>query len=226
MATSPLRKHFIIWQGIYLLVAAVAFTAPVRADFFHHQYREQTGETITTMDWSLTWKDQVTVHALSKGNSFVNICKRAGETLSWTMEGNGKKVEAQRKQDTIVLTGINDKVPFHHIFTIDDNPWYQPLSFSLRNLATSGDDKVEKFWMIRPDTLEPVKLKARVTGQENISIENQTFKAIRVQVRVDGLFAAFWQGTYWFRVSDGLFLRYLSRHGPPGSPETEITLLL
>jgi len=45
-------------------------------------------------------------------------------------------------------------------------------------------------------------------GVESLSVPSGQTSAVRVELRLGGLLAPFWRGRYWFRASDGLFLRF------------------
>jgi hypothetical protein len=177
------------------------------------------------MDWSLSKGDQAVVRAALGKDSYVNVCDYAGNTYSWSMENDDLKVAATRERDVIRLTGTVDGKKVEQIFQIDDAPWYQPLSFSLRELVLDDTVQATHFWTIRADSLEAIKMQAKVMAHERIQLGDMEVEAIKVEVRPSGVLAAFWHGNYWFRSEDALFLKYRSRHGPPGTPETNIRLL-
>jgi hypothetical protein len=81
------------------------------------------------------------------------------------------------------------------------------------------------YWIIRRDTLTPVKMKARKEERCTVTVNNMNFAARKVRVRLSGLRSLFWHGDYWFRRDDGLLLRYKGTTGPPGTPEKTVSIL-
>lgn len=105
---------------------------------------------------------------------------------------------------------------------IDDAPWFQALSYSLRQFISSRETEME-FWHIRQDTLEPVKLSARKL-QKEMETKCNGEPAAEVEIRPVGMLGRFWHASYWFRKKDNVFCRYEGRHGIWGAPLTVISL--
>ncbi|HSO09404.1 MAG TPA: hypothetical protein VLR45_05405 [Desulfoprunum sp.] len=53
--------------------------------------------------------------------------------------------------------------------TVDDRPWFQPLSFSLGAFLATPQSEVS-FWMIRSDNLEVVAMQAAKGEVEEITV--------------------------------------------------------
>jgi hypothetical protein len=106
---------------------------------------------------------------------------------------------------------------------IDGTDWYQASSLSLRGLVASADREKE-FWTIRSDTLTVHKLKAVKQGLETVEVNGAMKEAVRIELSLTGLLAPFWKSDYWFSVPEGIFLKFQGPGGPPGSPETTVTL--
>lgn len=188
-------------------------------------YQNITGDTKSVYAWSIEKSDTavaITVH--ESDVTFVNRCLPSGETVAWSQDGRGAKVEAVVTGGKLRLTGVVDGKPLDRTEDLDGLPWLQPLSYSLQRLVAGHDDPV-KFWTIRPDTMEPVKLEAEYKGHQALQIGDTEFKAFRVRITPPGMLSVFWHGDYWYREGDGLFLKYEGMSGPPGSPKTRVTLV-
>ncbi len=106
----------------------------------------------------------------------------------------------------------------------NERPWFQPLSYSLRCMVARQQQQAS-FWTIRPDTLEPLTLKAERDGSGQLpQTSGPALMASRMIIRLDGLMSALWSAEYWFRQGDNLFVHYRGIHGPPGTAETVISL--
>ena len=69
-------------------------------------------------------------------------------------------------------------------------------------------------------------MRAEAAGREEIhTVRGPRLAAAKVVIRPDGLLGGLWRAEYWFRAEDGQFVRYRGTHGPPGTPETVISLL-
>ena len=49
---------------------------------------------------------------------------------------------------------------------------------------------------------------------DTISINGKEVEAVYITVSLTGLLSIFWTGKYWYRKSDGVFLRYKGKSGP------------
>ncbi len=210
---------FLFLEIVFLTFLAGTYAAE------SHRYAEKTGAQTTFFLWQLDMdtNETVIITSLDEDVRYVNVCDSTGATHKWRMLGKNSKVTAQRKGNELHITGMKDGEKIDARITLDDAPWFQPLSYSLRNLIREKNDKQTTFWMIRPDTLEPQKFQANRAEEGKIYLESRAFQAVRVTICPAGLLSCFWHATYWFRVCDGLFLRYEGTHGPPGTPKTIIS---
>lgn len=190
-----------------------------------YTYREVTGEESKEFSWQLLENgNQVMIIASAADEKLVNICREDGGTLRWHVEqGTATNLQAERIGNTIFLRGRFQGKIVDKSIDIDDRPWFQPLSYSLRTF--SGDDRKNlSFWTIRMDTLELVAMQAERWGMDVIQIAGKEIRARRVEIRKDGFFSAIWSANYWFRADDNIFVQYRGTHGFPGTPETRVTL--
>jgi hypothetical protein len=145
-----------------------------------------------------------------------------GETREWIYTNQEDIISVTRQLNTLLINGRLDKDHVYDKIEIDQLPWYQALTYSLRGFINSSRDSVE-FWHIRQDTFEPVKLTATKIGLSETESCNG-HKAHKIEIRPSRLLSQLWHASYWFRESDTLFCRYEGRHGTWGTPLTIITL--
>ena len=227
MNPSPARPS--PFQAILPLCLALLFMAVASPAAPVFRYLEQTGTDSCIFTWRLEReRDTATLSVVQRQGSetFLSRNTAAGETLAWQyVHQPDTDVRAEREGDRIRLSGRFQGKTVDEVHAIDDRPWFQPLSFSLRPLALNGQATAE-FWTIRVDTLELVAMRAEAAGREEIhTVRGPRLTAARVVIRPDGLLGRLWRAEYWFRAEDGQFIRYRGTHGPPGTPETVISLL-
>lgn len=159
------------------------------------------------------------------GNTEItNICTANGDTLEWIFrEGERTRLHAWRQDGQIYLKGIFNGEEVEKSKKIDDRPWYQSLSYSLRDFLGSPDQKIS-FWTIRANTLDIYALQAKKSQREKIETTFGPVMANQVVIQVEGILSGLWHATYWYRQEDGLFLRYQSVHGPVGTQETVVNI--
>lgn len=189
-------------------------------------YLEVTGGDRKPFDWKVTQRGDgnVVVVMESNGVRFENFCRKTGETLEWRYSNGAQtQIFAKRTENQIIIHGTRLGKPVDEIIEIDERPWYQPLSYSLRNFLFS-DQQQTSFWTIRTETLDVHALNAKKIREEKIDTVAGPTIANHVEVRLDGILSALWHATYWYRGVDGLFLRYHSVHGAVGTDSTEVTI--
>lgn len=189
-------------------------------------YRENTGKAEKNFQWSQISSAQDEVITVNEQDAtFVNHCDRTGKTHAWDFQqGRQTTIHVVRAGNILRISGILGGKPIETTETIDDRPWYQPLSFSLRSFFDSPETKIS-FWMIRSDNLKVVTMQAKKGESEEITVAGKKVRAQKVVLSREGLLAGFWQATFWFRQDDRIFVRYQGIHGPPGTSETVVQLL-
>jgi len=202
------------------LLLAIATAREARcAETESHEYLETIGDNQQIVNWCVEKSDNTRM--FWKNDYEFSVIQSSGTYASISWEGTNRKddttISAHRQGDTIVLEGTLRGDPISKTMAIDAAPWYQSLSWSLRRLVLS-DDKQTEFWTLRPDTLEKHKMVAKKMGEEEVQIEGVSVPAIRLEVRLKGMLSPFWSSTYWYRKTDGVWLRYEGPSGPPGKP--------
>lgn len=190
------------------------------------EYHEIVGDKAIPFSWKAERKqDKIAITVFEEGKFFYNLCTADGATLKWRIEvENAHDLTAVRKDNTLHIEGIRFGEEYSKQITIDERPWYQPLSFSLGSFLDSDEQKTS-FWVIRADKIDVIALTAEKVGEENILLNEEAMPAQMIEIRAEGFRSQFWHATYWYRKSDNLFLRYESVHGLPGTAATIVKLV-
>ena len=154
---------------------------------------------------------------------FYNRCEPSGATIEWQYRGQEADVRAHREGRTLVVQGQRQGKPFKKSHPIDEAPWWQPLSYALQPFVQS-DRQTLRFWLIRTDNFEPMKLKAVRSGTEEIFVDGRQYSSSRIDVSPSGPLSFVWHGSYWFRQSDAVFLQYAGGHLLSGALDTLIRI--
>lgn len=205
---SLVRK--IVCAGL-ALVFVLSLALRIRASE-QHTYIETTGDSTQSFTWNLNVSgDSIEINSYQGEEKFYNLVDRQGLTRKWIYVRGKDRVTVERSGNFLIYSGRKSGEPFKKKVEIDDSPWFQPLSYSLRKFNLTKLPEIE-FWLVRQDTLDPVKLTAKKTG----SLDNGKCagsKAFRIEISPVGLFSRLWKASYWFREDDNLFCRYEGRHG-------------
>lgn len=220
-------KFFLKWKCLFLTVLLVVGSPKgvlplfTPCDELYH-YREVTGTVIKEVAWHLTKGDCYRLVCISPAERHVTITDGNYNTLRWEMmSADGKtQLVAERRGRTITICGCFEGKPMNKVLCIDDSPWYQATSLSMRGFIDSDETECI-FWTIRLKTLNAYKIKA--IKKEVEQFEANKVHLLRIRLTLPGVLAPLWKCDYWFDFPAGVFFRFQGPSGPPGSPTTTIT---
>ena len=134
------------------------------------------------------------------------------ETIEWRFKSQKGDIDvvAVRQDNKILLTGtFGGKENNKKELGIDSRPWHQIFQLGMMKFAITekGPDSVE-FWGLRPDNPETAGvLAARREKIEIIEINGKKIETSKLRIGLAGWLSIFWTGDYWFRKSDGLYIK-------------------
>ncbi|BBO86093.1 hypothetical protein DSCO28_66590 [Desulfosarcina ovata subsp. sediminis] len=217
-------------MGIIFLVAglwqAMATASAIGPEEVHH-YREITGKSVKTVEWRLSKGDPMILTYTSPGERYVTATGPDYDTRRWRVAADNGRTAliAERVGAAITIRGRFKGDTVNKVLAIDDAPWYQATSLSLRQLVAS-EAKEKCFWTIRIDTLSAHKIKAIKKGVENLNKNACQQSLMHIRLTLTGFLAPFWKSDYWFALPGGIFDRFKGPSGPPGSPMTTVTRMV
>jgi hypothetical protein len=208
--------QFMVLVLLYGLVYGPGYASAVES----YHYEESIGNVEKEIQWCVDKSYPVRLLYQSKEEMHITQTNASSDTVQWVMERNDEdtSIHACRRPHAIIIQGrwkghqINKKLP------VDDAPWYQATSWSLRAFVLSPQEAI-RFWTVRIDTLRAYKIKAVKKRRMILNLNGVKEKAVEVELRLGGMLSLFWKSSYWFRQSDGVFLRFEGPSGPPGAPE-------
>jgi hypothetical protein len=109
--------------------------------------------------------------------------------LDRTERASNHDIIAKRQGDELNISGVRYGEVYEETVELEERPWYQPLSYSLRNFLGSEAESMS-FWTIRTDTVEATTLQVKKAGEEEITINGKRIMAQKVELRAEGLFFA------------------------------------
>ncbi len=188
------------------------------------KYLETRGEKVRTRNFAVRQKASgVAVSSSVEGDHFLIHCSGSGDTREWRVDKEDTGMRAVRDGEYINITGTYEGKKVDRRLHADGLPWLQSLYYSLGRFAQSGKEQIE-FWMIRPDNLSLVKLRAEKESVEKININGKQEAAQKIRLGLTGLLSYVWHGFYWYRQSDGVLLQYKDMKALPG--RSKLTLRL
>jgi hypothetical protein len=216
-------RTILLGVGLLLGCCASALSEPMLT------YRDRTGSVdILIHIWKETLADGSQINSvLSDGDVHRVQLDDTNATMSYRFASPVRRTAylARREGDELVLNGTFKGAELSRRIPINANPWYESMEWSLADYALSGSTQPLLFWVVNPFEAQGYEMQAIGEGPENIADNGQSVPALRVRVRPAGLLALFWSTLYWFRPTDGRFLRYEGVRGFPGTPMTVVELM-
>lgn len=130
------------------------------------------------------------------------------ETLRFKVVNIKEKTDyaGERKGNTLLIQGQFKGEEIAKTVLIDDRPFYYNPKIGLAAFIRSGGKQI-RFWGFQNKELKAYPMKAINEGLEWISVSGEDIEAVKVYWTVDDFRSAFFRRTYWFRPSDGLYLK-------------------
>ena len=192
-----------------------------------NNYKIAIGEDIYCSSFSTTTTDSLILYIYRhEVEEQINYYNFDGLTQKFTHRDSTRNIDLIAIKDgrNVILKGISGEKIINTIIKLDESPWKQSMSYSLSEFALGKKEKIE-YWIIRLDKFKGEKMQAEKAGAEGITIKGTQYNTVKVKISAAGLRSKFWSGNYWFRSSDGLFLKYEGWNGLPGSTKTIIEFI-
>ena len=186
-------------------------------------YEEKTQDQLTTHRFDID-KTPTGYSVNLQSETRATFIKQAFEVdtnmaaLSWAFENlkENTKITASREGKKVFLRGQTKGKPIAKTFKINKLPWNQTFNIGLEGFVLSSK-KSMIFWSIGtrgPGNMKITRFKVKKKRIETITIKDKEVEAVYITISLTGLLSIFWTGKYWYRKSDGVFLRYKGKNGP------------
>jgi hypothetical protein len=142
-------------------------------------------------------------------------------TLAWTFSDPGRQMEldARLQGDDIVLSGTFRGEKVEKKFAAAGAPWNQLFQMGLKPFVLGKEESLQfrSIGTQGPGELKIGKFSVTRKDDEMIMLEGKEIAAFHLRISLSGLLSIFWHGDYWYRKTDGRFLRYRGKNRPGGS---------
>ncbi len=210
------RIQILVLVFLHGLACCAAHASAVES----YRYEKTTGNVEEAFRWCLDKSEPMRLLYRCADETDITRIDASFATVRWEMEkkSEGTSLHARRLSNAIIIEGRWKGQPIAKKLSIDDAPWYQATSCSLRPFVLSSRKEI-CFWTVRSDTLTAHKIRAVKKQRQVLYLNGVKEETVEVELRLSGMLALFWKCSYWFRRSDGVFLRFEGPSGPPGAPE-------
>ncbi|MBN2400108.1 MAG: hypothetical protein JXI33_07185 [Candidatus Aminicenantes bacterium] len=214
---------FILTAGATAVIGFCLFSSRLLAETL--TYHEAEGDWRTTHTLVITPAApgyNVELQSLRAGVLIRQTFRTAGDlsTLVWTFSDPERQMElnARLQGADIVLSGSWRGNRVVKKFTAAGAPWNQLFQMGLRPFVLAGR-KNYQFRSIGtqgPGEMKMGKFTVTRSGEEKIWLAGKEITSVHLRISLSGLLSVFWHGDYWYRKSDGRFLRYRGKNRSGG----------
>jgi hypothetical protein len=211
---------------IAVTIWSLALACPLAAAQGFLPYRDLTGTRETTVDIEEEiLPDGSIMHSRMTDGELHDVRLDASTvTISYHVVSPARRIDYRvtRDGDILHVAGTFAGAPISKTIRIGGPPWYESIERSIRDYIITGETRPLPFWILNPWDATAYRMEAQSEGQEVITVNDRQVTAVRIRVSPVGLLRLFWSSLYWFRPSDGRFLRYEAVRGLPGTPKTVV----
>jgi hypothetical protein len=206
-------------KKIFIIIISILFSQiSIQAKDFN--YTETVEGKKSKVLFSLVKNMDNSINMTIKKDAILNelLCNDDHSIITWKFTDPQKKIyiNAERKNNSIIINMMQYGKKKTETIVIDENPWYYPLDFCLGKFAVSGKQEMD-FWIIDPAG-GAKKMQAIKKCEEVSNIEGANIESVNILIKVKSISALFWKAEAWYRKSDGFLIRYIGRKGGPFNP--------
>ncbi len=201
-------------KPLITLLALFLMSGSVHAEktLFYKVYKEKAGVPPTEMSIHIgnLASDRILAQWKGKanGDKVEHVLSSDYAVRSWNVSDPKRETEyvGERKGDHLLIKGRNRGKEIDKRINIDGHPFFFHPALGLSEFVRSGE-KSQEFWTLRPDNLSEYKMKAENQGTETIVVNGEQIETMRVKWGLTGMLSSFFSQTFWFRKSDGVFVK-------------------
>lgn len=213
--------------GLFIipLIVTLSIGVTVSATEKNYVYKGTTKDVVVTYNEKVAKGNEIIDISFSNnGDVTKTILNPDFTTKTWEYRDKEQntKLVAEKNGAVIQVKGRVKGKEISREFKIGNRPWYQAVNLSFGVFVLSGKDRQE-FWIMQ--NLKGYNMVAIRDKEEILQVNGQDVAAVKVRMTLTGWVSRFWNVYYWFRKSDGLYLRYEGANGSPGTPVTVIELV-
>jgi len=218
-------KKLLFLPGIAFILCLLAQGAVLasEASFVFHSYKEKSKEI--TRESFVSFRDLTDDQTLFSRQIQGENCMITDEiildkefgTQQWNRNcpEEGTKFSGEKKGSAFFIKGTLKGKRIDTKIELDNKPFYVIPKLNLAKFALSDMRRI-KFWTLRRDKLTKLLMQAKKTGEETIVINGIKVAAVKIHYSATGIRKKHYYRDYYFRKSDGLFIKKIE---PDGSTE-------
>ncbi|MCA9402373.1 MAG: hypothetical protein KC897_01215 [Candidatus Omnitrophica bacterium] len=207
--------HSLMVGLAFVIAAACPALAAESKNYVYKDFDVRTDRVLETELKSITVEDDGTTHVHhtiqgdEENQDEVYTLDGGLATQSWSVRDAAESLNYTgiRRGNTLYLKGRLKNGPVERELAVDAAPVCNHPKVNLSRFALSDLQKGE-CWGIRKSTLDAYKMTFKKLGEQTIDFQGRPLETVKVHFSPKNIvFEKFYQQTYYFRKSDGLFIK-------------------
>jgi len=188
--------------------------AAVAKSYVYKDYKTETGKIVEKDHKIITKKPsgEIQIQRKLEGENYNReeeyVLDPDYATRNWSIKWEDEDTDynGHREGNVLYIKGRMEGRPVNKRIELDDRPFYNHPKVNFTEFVLSDKNFIE-FFGLRKSTLAKYVMEAKKTGEETITINGRPVDIIKVFLSPKGLYKKFYRRTYYFRKSDGLFVK-------------------
>ncbi|MDY6914958.1 MAG: hypothetical protein SVM86_01400 [Candidatus Cloacimonadota bacterium] len=188
-----------------------------------YSYTETTNDTTVLTYYKTTKTDSLIKRINQKGDETqITYYNKKNEALIFSFKDNKSDYKLTKEGNKLLVERYCANKQLQKEYElIPETPWWQTMSYSLTKFSQRTKKEVE-YQVFLIGLYDVIKLRAMKKDIEKIEVNSSTFVTQKIEITLCNFGGNFWNANYWFRKSDGLFLKYEGTNNPPCTAKTVI----
>ena len=209
-------------KKLILLLTILSILSPLNATTLTYNSKIEGQKNNPLICTTILEKSSQTISCTNETNK-ETLTLNNNTLISWSNEfSKDTYFNARIQNNHLILTGKNNSKKISKSKYIGETKWLQSQLLLMTPFILSNNSSIE-FYMITGPMISKMKLEK--IKQEPITINQNSYMAIKTQMNPTGLLGKLWKAVIYYDKETGKMLSYEAPSGPPGSKKTIITLV-
>ena len=185
-----------------------------------HQFTESSEGKSNLISWNQSSRGGITEYIRNTKDE-KERSRGTTTTLFWELKSPNKTLAVSVKDKMASIKIVTDGKEMVKTQSLSNFKFTYPPSFYLSNFVKSNKKKTT-VWVVNKAENNLRKMIFTKKSKETITINGKEEIALKIEMKPPGVAGIVWKAYYWVNPSNGQFIKYVGKKGPPGTPDYTI----
>ena len=185
-----------------------------------HQFTESSEGNSEIISWNQSSSDSITKYI----RNTINETERSQGTTTtsfWELKSPNKTLSISVKDKIATIKVVTDGKEVIKTQSLSNFKLTYPPSFYLSSFVKSNKKKTT-VWVVNKAENNLRKMIFTKKSKETVTINGKEEIALKIEMKPPGVAGIVWKAYYCVNPSNGKFIKYVGKKGPPGTPDFTI----